>query len=147
MFLIGPRTFDAAKAAYNRRDFRKARRIWVELARAGDPLAQCKLGDMYHYGVGVSQNIATAVAWYRKAAAQGNAEARTWLKLRDDQSLRRFAAPPARTLVRHIEPAAATRPPPLVQDPAHNAPQDHGPEIRPFLTDRPRAPQPAPGGW
>ncbi len=102
MFLIGPRTFDAAKAAYNRRDYRKARRIWTDLARAGDPHAQCKLADMYHNGVGVSQNIATAIAWYRKAAAQGNSEAQAWLKMRDEQSLRRRPTRPEGVGVRAI---------------------------------------------
>lgn len=38
--------------------------------------AQFNLGIMYHNGLGVPQDYAQAVAWYRKAAAQGFAEPR-----------------------------------------------------------------------
>ncbi len=135
MFLTGPRTFDAAKAAYNRRDFRKARRIWTELARAGDPRAQCKLADMYHNGIGASQNIATAIAWYRKAAAQGNSEAEAWLRMRDEQSLRRLPSRPKGAV-------HSIRPPQAVTD---SPPRDTQPRSTPpTLAARPRPTQPAP---
>lgn len=137
MFLTGPRTFDAAKAAYNRRDYRKARRIWTELARAGDPRAQCKLADMYHNGVGVSQNIATAIAWYRKAAAQGNSEAEAWLRMRDEQSLRRLPSRP-KGAVHSIRPPRAV---------AGSPPRDNQPpSAPPTLAARPRPIQPASAG-
>jgi TPR repeat protein len=43
--------------------------------------AQCSLGFMYRHGEGVQQNIKQAVAWYRKAADQGNAKAQCHLGL------------------------------------------------------------------
>ena len=42
-------------------------------AEAGDAAAQFILGGMYVTGVGVPQDTAAAVAWYRRAAEQGDA--------------------------------------------------------------------------
>ena len=42
-------------------------------AEAGNPEAQCNLGDLYAKGESVAQDNAEAVKWYRKAAAQGYA--------------------------------------------------------------------------
>jgi hypothetical protein len=33
------------------------------------------IGNLYHFGWGVSQDYTTAREWYEKAAAQGNADA------------------------------------------------------------------------
>jgi len=41
------------------------------LAEQGNAEAQHKLGNMYRYGRGVSQDYAEALKWYRKAADQG----------------------------------------------------------------------------
>lgn len=51
------------------------------LARAqrGDAEAQTKVGVMYDFGQGVTQDFAAAVNWYRKAANQNNAQAQTLL--------------------------------------------------------------------
>ena len=52
----------------------------VELKRkaeAGDIRAQYSLGWHYENGVGVRQNPAEAVRWYRKAAEQGDGRAQT----------------------------------------------------------------------
>lgn len=40
-------------------------------AEQGDAAAQCKLGYMYEYGKGVTQDKSEAIKWFRKAAAQG----------------------------------------------------------------------------
>ena len=40
--------------------------------RAGIPKAQYNLGVSYDHGVGVPQDYAEAVKWYRKAAKQGH---------------------------------------------------------------------------
>ncbi len=49
---------------------------WYRKAAAnGDVEKQKKLGLIYYYGEGVSQDYAEAVKWYRKAAEQGHAEA------------------------------------------------------------------------
>ena len=42
--------------------------------------AQKDLGVMYEKGLGVAQDRDEAIAWYRKAAAQGNTEAQLALK-------------------------------------------------------------------
>ena len=48
-------------------------------AEMGDAQAQCDIGGCYRTGAGVTQDAAEAVKWYRKAAAQGLAEARNAL--------------------------------------------------------------------
>lgn len=47
----------------------------MQLADQGDADAQYKLGVMYGDGLGVKQNSAEAVRWYRKAADQGHVDA------------------------------------------------------------------------
>ena len=47
--------------------------------RRGDAEAQYNLGIMYAQGLGVPQDDAEAVRWYRLAAAQGNAGAQSYL--------------------------------------------------------------------
>jgi hypothetical protein len=45
-------------------------------AEMGDANSQCAIGEYYDHGtLGVTQNAAEAVKWFRKAAEQGNAEA------------------------------------------------------------------------
>ena len=45
----------------------------IEAAEQGNVEEQCKLGYMYEYGEGVSQDYEEAAKWYRKAAEQGSA--------------------------------------------------------------------------
>jgi len=47
----------------------------LKAAEAGDAEAQCRLGDSYAKGTGVTRNYATAAKWYRKAAEQGQTQA------------------------------------------------------------------------
>ena len=47
------------------------------LADQGDVDAQFKLGVIYDIGLGVPENDAEAVKWYRKAAEQGHANAQS----------------------------------------------------------------------
>lgn len=137
MLLFGPRNLDAAQAAYNKREFRKARRIWYALAQRGDHRAQCKLANMYHSGIGVSQDVATAVMWYRKAASQGNTEAQAWLNLRDQQRINR--RPKAlQTVPTRGNAPVAVKPAPLVQDPPFRPPpQPRAPKPKKPVADEP----------
>jgi TPR repeat protein len=64
---------DDAEAAYKRKDYQTALRLWRKLAEQGDAWAQTFLGLMYSDGSGVPQDYAEAVKWYRRAAEQGNA--------------------------------------------------------------------------
>ena len=50
-------------------------------AKQGEAYAQYNLGVMYDVGMGVPENDAEAVKWYRKAADQGLAVAQTNLGL------------------------------------------------------------------
>jgi hypothetical protein len=50
-------------------------------AEEGDAIAQCRLGDHYYSGHGVSKDLVQAVKWYTKAAEQGNAQAQFSLGL------------------------------------------------------------------
>ena len=51
-----------------------------KLAEKGDPIAQTNFGNMYADGIGVPQNYAEAIRWFRKAAAQGHAQAKEMLE-------------------------------------------------------------------
>jgi len=47
----------------------------IRAAGAGDPSAQCSLGNRYYLGQGVPRNNKEAARWFRKAAEQGHASA------------------------------------------------------------------------
>jgi hypothetical protein len=48
-------------------------------AKRGDRDAQTCVAICYLFGCGAIQNAAKAIAWFRKAAAQGDADAFVWL--------------------------------------------------------------------
>lgn len=50
--------------------------VYVDRANAGDPRAMRMLGVMYYYGLNVRQDRAKGLAWYRRAAEQGDPAAR-----------------------------------------------------------------------
>ena len=56
--VAGP--FEDGKAAYDRRDYATAYRLWRPLADKGDAVAQYKLGGMYFSGEGVQSDDAEA---------------------------------------------------------------------------------------
>lgn len=47
-----------------------------ELAKNGDTASQYNLGRMYYEGVGTEKDIAKAVYWYTKSAANGDSDAK-----------------------------------------------------------------------
>ncbi len=61
--------------AWSRGEFDKAVAEWRGPAAAGDADAQFNLGQAYKLGRGVPTDLAMAESWYRKAAAQGHAQA------------------------------------------------------------------------
>jgi TPR repeat protein len=65
--------FEDAMAAYKRRDYAAALRLFRPLAEQGNAVAQADLGFMYYNGWGIPQNYSEALRWFRKAAAQGDA--------------------------------------------------------------------------
>ncbi len=63
--------YEDGAAAYNRGDFDTATRLWLPLAEQGEAKAQAGLALMYFLGQGVKVNLAAALDWCSKAAAQG----------------------------------------------------------------------------
>ena len=64
-----------ATEALLRKDYPTALRLLEPLARAGDPLAQTRLGLLHYHGHGVRESDAQALKWFERAARQGSAEA------------------------------------------------------------------------
>ena len=65
-----------------------AGRLWQASAAQGWAPGEFSLGRAYQYGIGVPLNLQSAILWYEKAAAQGNAQARYFAKyLRDNHGL------------------------------------------------------------
>ena len=74
----GPATagpFEDGGTAFLKNDYVTALPLWRSLADQGNAGAQNNLGFMYRFSVGVPQDYAEAVRWYRKAAEQGDADA------------------------------------------------------------------------
>ena len=66
---------EIGKRAYENEEYHIAFKILKPLAEEGHSEAQVIIGDMYNIGRGVQQDNAVAIAWYRKAAVQGNPDA------------------------------------------------------------------------
>ena len=67
--------FEEGEAAYDRKDYATALRVFRPLAEQGHANAQYNLGRMYAQGHGLREDDVEAVKWYRKAAEQGHAGA------------------------------------------------------------------------
>jgi TPR repeat protein len=67
--------FEASKLAYDKKDFARAYAECKDDALKGDQLCQYAVGASYGLGLGVNQDTAEAVKWYRLAANQGHAGA------------------------------------------------------------------------
>ena len=78
---LGAQTVKEGADAWQRGDYPKAVAIWVPLATKGDAEAQFDLGQAYRLGRGVGTNLATAQAWFERAAEQGQVDAQTTLGL------------------------------------------------------------------
>ncbi|WP_455211188.1 tetratricopeptide repeat protein [Kaarinaea lacus] len=66
---------DEGISAYNSGNYLTARRIFKEIAKEGDPVAQRYLAEMYDKGLGGLKDYGKAVEWYRKAAIQNDSKA------------------------------------------------------------------------
>jgi TPR repeat protein len=76
--VAGP--WEDGMAAYNRGDYVPAIQVFRAMAQRGNAKAQAALGVMYRRGQGVSRNPARAFVWFSRAAAQGDAKAKTELR-------------------------------------------------------------------
>jgi hypothetical protein len=63
---------DEALAAYQAKDYARARELFSERAERGDPLAMLLLGDIYKNGRGVRKDEAAAYSWSKRAADTGD---------------------------------------------------------------------------
>ena len=68
-------TLEQARMAVRTRDFAKAFRLSLELAKRGDAEAQYTVATLYRAGLGTAKDEGRAVTWFRRAAKQGNADA------------------------------------------------------------------------
>ena len=71
---IGSSLDEALKALEAGSNF-KAVETLTKLANEGNALAQFRLGGLYYHGQGVAEDEVTAIYWWKKSAASGNAEA------------------------------------------------------------------------
>ena len=68
-------------AAFRRQDYAAALQYLKPKADQGMAEAQSLLGVIYHQGQGVTRNDSEAVKWFRKAADQGDAQAKIYLAM------------------------------------------------------------------
>lgn len=61
--------------AWSQGDYARALSIWRPLADGGDADAQFNIAQAYKFGHGVPQDMNAAIDYYRRAAAQGHAQA------------------------------------------------------------------------
>lgn len=61
--------------AVQRKDYPAAVKLLDPLARAGNPVAQLRLGLLHYHGHGVRESDSEALKWFERAARQGLAEA------------------------------------------------------------------------
>ena len=73
--------------AVDRKDYKTAHKLWLQLAEQGHATAQGLLGFMYNNGEGVPQDYKEAVKWYRLSAEQGLAVAQSRLGLTYERGL------------------------------------------------------------
>lgn len=78
-----------ANALFDKKSYPEAVQAYTKLANAGNAEAQQKLGQMYWYGEAGAVDEVKAEAWFRKAAAKGNAVAIASLELMKQRSARR----------------------------------------------------------
>ena len=67
--------FEDGVAAYERKEYVTAVKLFRVSADQGHAKAQSNLGSMYYNGQGVTQDYKEAVKWYRLSADQGDAAA------------------------------------------------------------------------
>jgi hypothetical protein len=79
----------SANALFEQKKYAEALTLYTKLANAGNVDAQQQLGQMYWYGEAGAVDEAKAQAWFRKAAARGNAVAASSLVVMQQRTERR----------------------------------------------------------
>jgi TPR repeat protein len=57
--------------AFDEQRYEEAFRLLSGVAEAGDPEAQCMVGNMYDLGLGQERDLDRAIDWYQKSSRQG----------------------------------------------------------------------------
>ena len=60
---------------FDRADYATALKIWLPLAKQGDPEAQNYIGEIFEKGLGTESDYQAAANWYKRAAEQGYSRA------------------------------------------------------------------------
>lgn len=63
--------FNEGVEAYEAEDYKTAFNEWLPLAKNNDPAAMRNIGHMYRRGLGIPQDYAKAMTWYKRAATVG----------------------------------------------------------------------------
>ncbi|MDH3743106.1 MAG: sel1 repeat family protein, partial [Hyphomicrobiales bacterium] len=63
--------YQSGQDAFERKDYKKALKIWWALADKGDRRAQSNVAWLYDKGLGVRENNDLALMWYIRSADQG----------------------------------------------------------------------------
>lgn len=71
--------FDVGLSYEIKEDYKKAMEWYLKASDQNYGQAQLYIGMLYAYGKGVSRDVDTAIAWYRKAAENGNISAQMTL--------------------------------------------------------------------
>jgi TPR repeat protein len=57
--------------AFTNQNYNETLALLKPLADQGNAEAQCIIGNLYHLGLGVEQDIKQAIKWYQESAQQG----------------------------------------------------------------------------
>ena len=63
--------FDVGLEAFHLGEYIRAFQILNPIAERGNAEAQCIIGNIYHLGLGVEQNLTKAIHWYQKSSDRG----------------------------------------------------------------------------
>jgi hypothetical protein len=92
LMLCGPAAageLETAHAAFAKKDYATALKLYTKLANAGNPEAQQHLGQMYWYGEAGQVDLAKAQDLFQKSAAKGNKVAAASLEIMKQRVARR----------------------------------------------------------
>jgi hypothetical protein len=102
-------TLEAGLRAADLGRYPQAVEMLKPFANNGNPVAQAKLGNLYFYGQGLPEDEVMAVFWWKKAAAQGNADAMFQLAnayLYDNKTAKTVADPDREAAVWYFQAAS-----------------------------------------
>ncbi|MFT5395169.1 MAG: TPR repeat protein [Gammaproteobacteria bacterium] len=66
---------DDPKNLFDQGKYKEAAKLWLPLAKMGDPVAQNYIGITYYLGLGKDRDHKVAMQWFEKSAVSGYADA------------------------------------------------------------------------